>query len=54
MIKLFNKKTKQSLEIELDVLLDALILSIEKLLQEIDEVKEDLADLTDFVEDNLD
>lgn len=54
MIKLINRKSKQSLDIELDVLLDALIASIEKLLVEIDELKEDLADLTDFVEDNLD
>lgn len=54
MIKLINRKSKQSLDLELDVLLDALILSIEKLLVEIDELKEDLADLTDFVEERLD
>lgn len=54
MIKLINRKSKQSLDIEIDVLLDALIASIEKLLVEIDELKEDLEDLTDFVEDRLD
>lgn len=54
MIKLINRKTKQSLDVEYDTLIAALILSIEKLLGEIDSIKEDLEDLTDFVEDNLD
>ena len=54
MFKLINRKTKQSLELELDDVIRALFLSIEQVLKELDELRADLEDLTDFVEDNLD
>lgn len=54
MFKLINRKTKQSLSLDTDTLVAALLVSIETLLDEIAELKEDLEDLTDFVEDNLD
>lgn len=54
MIKLINRKSKQSLTLDTDTLVAALLVSIEKLLDEIADLKADLEDLTDFVEDNLD
>lgn len=54
MIKLINRKSKESMTLDTDTLVAALIVSIDKLLGEIDSLREDLEDLTDFVEDNLD
>lgn len=52
--KLINRKTKDSLDLTLDEVIRALFLSIEQVLKELDDLKADLDDLTDFVEDNLD
>lgn len=52
--KLINRKTEDSFDLELDELIRALFLCIEQTLKELDDLKADLEDLTDFVEDNLD
>ena len=54
MIKLINRKTKQSVDTDYNTLLSALMYAIDDLLVDIKKLREDLEDLTDFVEDNLD
>ena len=54
MFKLINRKTKQSADANLETLVTALMYAVDDLLADIKELREDLEDLTDFVEDNLD
>jgi hypothetical protein len=54
MFKLINRKTKQSVDTNFETLVTALMYAIDDLLVDIKSLREDLEDLTDFVEDNLD
>lgn len=54
MFRLVNRKTKQTADANLETLVTALMYAVEDLLTDIKELRADLEDLTDFVEDNLD
>jgi hypothetical protein len=51
----FKKRVPEGYtEVDLDVLINTLLESVIQLIDDINELKEDLDNLTDFVEDNLD
>lgn len=53
-ITVVNEETLEELSVDIEVLLTALFKEIEQLSIQIKSLRDDVDDLTDFVEDNLD
>lgn len=53
-ITVVNEETLEELSLDIEVLLTALFKEIEQLSIQIKSLRDDVDDLTDFVEDNLD